>query len=100
MQAQRLMWIAWPAFLVAGVVEMLVFAVVDPGDLHWKGEPLAWSRQAVYTLSFFFFWGSAMASSALTCLLSVSPFEVNRCPVPPDERPQDCLKMEHHQRCC
>ena len=29
MWTQRLMWIAWPAFLVAGVIEMLVFAMVD-----------------------------------------------------------------------
>ena len=30
MWTQRLMWIAWPAFLMAGVLEMLVFAMVDP----------------------------------------------------------------------
>ncbi len=35
MLAQRLMWIAWPAFLVAGVLEMLVFAVVDPQEMQW-----------------------------------------------------------------
>ena len=29
MWSQRLMWIAWPAFLMAGVLEMLVFAMVD-----------------------------------------------------------------------
>lgn len=89
---QRLMWIAWPAFLVAAVLEMIVFALVDPGDLHWFGEPLALSRQATYTLAFFVFWGATLASSALTTLLSMSPFEVNRCPVPVDERPQDCAR--------
>lgn len=30
MWTQRLMWIAWPAFMVAGILEMLVFAMVDP----------------------------------------------------------------------
>lgn len=30
MWRQRLMWIAWPAFLVAAVLEMVVFAFVDP----------------------------------------------------------------------
>lgn len=100
MQAQRLMWITWPAFLVAGVVEMVVFALVDPSELHWRGDPLELSRQAIYTLSFFFFWGAAMASSALTCLLSLSPFEVNRCPVPVAQRPQDCAKVEHGHGCC
>ncbi|MEZ5665384.1 MAG: hypothetical protein R3E94_17910 [Burkholderiaceae bacterium] len=92
MWTQRLMWIAWPAFLVAGVLEMLVFAMVDPGDLHWAGGNLELSRQAVYTVAFFVFWLMAMASSALTTLLAMSPFEVNRCPVPPDQRPADCAR--------
>lgn len=76
--SQRWMWIAWPAFLVAAVLEMLVFALVDPSDLHWFGQPVTLSREAVYTLAFFVFWGVTMASSALTTLLSMSPFEVNR----------------------
>jgi hypothetical protein len=92
MKAQRWMWIAWPAFLVAAVLEMIVFAMVDPSDLHWFGHPLGLSRQAIYTLAFFVFWGVTMASSALTTLLSMSPFEVNRCPVPEAERPQDCAR--------
>jgi hypothetical protein len=86
------MWIAWPAFLVAAVLEMVVFAMVDPVDLHWFGRPVTLSREAVYTLAFFFFWGVTMASSALTTLLSLSPFEVNRCPVPPQDRPADCAR--------
>ncbi len=90
---QRLMWIAWPAFLVAGVLEMVVFAMVDPQDLHWFGHPVEISRQGVYTLSFFVFWGITMVSSALTTLLSISPFEVNRCPLPADERPDGCPKQ-------
>ncbi|MBT9553358.1 MAG: hypothetical protein IV088_21130 [Hydrogenophaga sp.] len=92
MWSQRWMWIAWPAFLLAGVLEMIVFAMVDPGDLHWFGNPLGLSRQAVYTLAFFVFWGVTMASSALTTLLSMSPFEVNRCPVPEAARPKDCAQ--------
>jgi hypothetical protein len=86
MWMQRMMWIAWPAFLVAGLLEVLVFGLVDPQDLHWFGHPLALSRQAVYTLGFFAFWVLTMLSSALTTLLAMSPFEVNRCPVPADER--------------
>ena len=93
MWAQRLMWIAWPAFLVAGVLEMLVFAMVDPHDLRWFGQPLEMSRQAIYTLGFFAFWSMTMASSALTTLLSLSPFEVNRCPLPTDGRPDGCPKQ-------
>jgi len=94
MLAQRWMWIAWPAFLVAGVLEMVVFALVDPSELHWGGQPLELSRQAIYTLAFFFFWVMTMASSALTTLLAMSPFEVNRCPLPADQRPQDCTPRQ------
>ena len=93
MWAQRMMWIAWPAFLVAGMLEMLVFAMVDPQDLHWFGQPLEMSRQGIYTLGFFAFWIMTMASSALTTLLSMSPFEVNRCPLPADGRPDGCPKQ-------
>ena len=78
MWAQRMMWIAWPAFLLAGVIEMLVFDFVDPQSLHWFGQPLALSREAVYTLAFFVFWVLTMMSSALTTLLAMSPFEMNR----------------------
>ena len=55
--AQRAMTVLWPAFLMAGVLEMLVFAVVDPRGLHWfGGEPIDWPVLAVYTVTFFIFW--------------------------------------------
>jgi hypothetical protein len=97
MLIQRMMWIAWPAFLVAGLLEVLVFACVDPQDVQWFGHPLAMSRQAVYSLSFFAFWVLAMVSSGLTTLLSASPFEINRCPVAVDQRPAQCAKDNN---CC
>lgn len=93
MLAHRIMWIAWPAFLVAGVLEIIVFAMVDPQDLHWFGQPVELSRQGVYTIAFFVFWCVAMLSSGLTTLLSMSPFEINRCPLPADGRPEGCPKQ-------
>jgi hypothetical protein len=92
--AQRLMWITWPAFLVACVAELVFFSVFDPFGLHYFGEPLEWSRQAVYALGFFGFWGLGMASSALTVFLGRSPFEVNRCPLDAPARPPGCPKRE------
>ena len=77
MFAQRWMGVAWPAFLVAGLLEVLVFALVDPQDLRWFGQNLDLSRQAIYTLAFFAFWALAMLSSALTTLLGLSSAEVN-----------------------
>ena len=81
MLRQRLMWIVWPAFLMAGVTEMLVFTMVDPQDMHWFGHELALSRQGVYTVSFFAFWFVISLSGAVTVLLSLSPGEVNQGPV-------------------
>ncbi|RZI64393.1 MAG: hypothetical protein EOP79_15060 [Variovorax sp.] len=75
---RRLAWILWPSFLLACVVEMGVFALVDPGDVHWRGEPLPLSRQGLYTVAFFVFWVLAMGSSALTALLAMSRREVNK----------------------
>jgi len=60
-RGRSLMWVIWPAFLVAGVAE------------HFFGAPLDWSRQAIYTLGFFGFWGLGIASSALTLWLERAP---------------------------
>ncbi|WP_137916830.1 hypothetical protein [Hydrogenophaga sp. 2FB] len=74
MRARQWMGIAWPAFLLAAVLEMLVFAMVDPSDLHWRGgRPVEASRQAVYTMAFFVFWAVTAASSALTLWLISKP---------------------------
>lgn len=76
---QRILTILWPAFLMAGVLEMLVFVVVDPSDLHWfGGAPVELSRQAVYTVTFLIFWGVIAVSGALTMLLCMGADEVNR----------------------
>ena len=76
---QRAMVIAWPAFLMAGVLEVLVFAVIDPGDLHWfRGPSIGWSTQAIYTLSFLIFWGVTTTTGLLTALMMQGPEEVNR----------------------
>ncbi len=93
MLSQRIMWITWPAFLVACVLEALVFVLVDPQDLHWFGQPLMLSKQGVYTVAFFIFWAVAIAGGILTTMLSMSPFEVNRCPLPVDNRPDVCPKQ-------
>jgi hypothetical protein len=68
--ARRVMWIVWPAFLMAGVAELVFFSIFDPFDLHFFGAPLEMSRQAIYTMGFFGFWGLGIASSALTLFLA------------------------------
>ena len=78
---QKIMWIVWPSFLMAGVLELLVFALVDPQDMHWFGHPFEVSRQAAYTLGFFVFWFIISLSGALTLFLSLPANEVNQSPL-------------------
>lgn len=89
---RQLMWILWPAFLVAGMADGLVFSLFDPQDMHIFGEPVNLSSRAVYSIGFFLFWAFAAASSALTCVLQRTSSEINRCPLPQSDRPKDCPK--------
>jgi hypothetical protein len=72
-RSRQLIGILWPSFLLACAIETLVFALVDPSDLHWGSEALRMSRQGVYTVAFFLFWAMAAASSALTAMLAEPP---------------------------
>jgi hypothetical protein len=73
MMNKYLMVILWPSFLMAGVMEVAVFAMVDPQDLHLFNQPIELPRQGIYTLSFFIFWFVCAASSYLTLFLFVEP---------------------------
>jgi len=70
MKARTALQVLWPAFVAAGVLELLVFAHVDPSDVHTlAGAPIDLSRQAVYTLSFFGFWAVIAAAGAVSSWL-------------------------------
>ena len=87
---RRLMWILWPAFLVAGAAELVFFSIFDPFDLHFFGAPLEMSREAIYTMGFFGFWGLGVASSALTLFLERPPGHV---PVSAGGNPPDDAEL-------
>jgi len=74
--SRQLMWVIWPAFLVAAVAEAIFFTVFDPFELHFFGAVLDVSREVIYTMGFFGFWGLGIASSALTVFLGRSPRDV------------------------
>ena len=97
---QRIIWVLWPSFIVGGVAEGVFFTFFDPQDLAFHGEPLEMSRVAVYSIGFFLFWAFAAGSSALTCFLQRSPFEVNHCPLPAGARPPGCPKQGDPNACC
>ncbi|MFG6488436.1 hypothetical protein ACG04R_17240 [Roseateles sp. BYS78W] len=74
--ARFAMAVAWSSFLSAGVLEALVFAVVDPADLRWfGGAQVDLSTQAVYTVSFLIFWGVIALGASLALLLVTLPPE-------------------------
>jgi hypothetical protein len=64
--------ILWPAFLAAGVLDALTFAVVDPADLRWFGGPLiGWPPLTIYSVTFLIFWAAISAAGAMTALLAI-----------------------------
>lgn len=76
--ARRAASVAWPAFLTASALELLVFAFVDPNSLHMlDGSELGISSTAVYSLAFFAFWAAAAAGGICTLMLHGSAEEVN-----------------------
>lgn len=63
--------ILWPAFLIAGVLEMVVFSVVAPSDLvigDWAPE-----ARTVYSLAFFVFWALVATASAISLAMMRRP---------------------------
>jgi len=74
----RAICILWPAFLTAGVLDALVFAVMDPHELRWFGGALiGWSPLTIYSVTFLIFWAGIAAAAAMTALLLLSAAEVN-----------------------
>jgi hypothetical protein len=97
--AQRLIWVLWPGFVMAIPAVGIIFTLVDPADLQAFGAPLEMSRTGAYTSGFLLFWLLGSACSALTCMLQRSPFELNRCPLTPETRPEGCPKRDAAD-CC
>ena len=81
-QPRSLLWragaIIWPSFLASGIATMVMFAFVDPVELHAISFP-NWrlSRSAGYSIGFFMFWAVTAGSSFLTWLLLRRRRELN-----------------------
>lgn len=66
---RSMIWILWPSFVAAAIAEFVFFAVADPQQLYWMGEPVKFSASATYSIGFLFFWLICAGSSVLTYLL-------------------------------
>lgn len=67
--SERAMQVIWPAFIAACMLELVVFAFVDPAEVHWVGRSWGWSSQAIYASGFFVFWVICAVASSLTAIL-------------------------------
>ena len=77
--ASAAMSVLWSAFLMAAVLEMVVFALVDPESLRWfGGDALDLTPRAVYSLAFFLFWVVIAVGGALALLLCSRSDDINR----------------------
>lgn len=67
----KVLGILWPAFLTAGILEILVFAFIDPMDVQ-PIAGVALSRTSLYSVAFLVFWTLVSFSSAVSLWLSES----------------------------
>lgn len=75
---QKILWVLWPSFVVAGIAEGIFFTVIDPQELYLLGRPVYFSKIATYSLGFFAFWAICAASSLLTWFLQLGAGEINK----------------------
>ncbi|MDC6171009.1 hypothetical protein [Paucibacter sp. XJ19-41] len=69
-RSRLVMAILWPSFLMAGVLDVLVFSLLDPAALV---EASSLSGTSIYTLGFLGFWIVTGLSSALSLWLAGLP---------------------------
>lgn len=66
----RVLIVLWPAFMMASLLEALVFTVIDPASLHGFGSTFAaWPTTAVYSITFLLFWGAIAAAASVSLWL-------------------------------
>ena len=71
MKRRHILLIIWPSFVIAGLLEMLVFNAADPADMKGFGGLLTQlSSTGVYTIAFFSFWALGALGTALTLMLA------------------------------
>jgi cytosine/uracil/thiamine/allantoin permease len=63
---KHIIWILWPAFIAAGVAEVVFFTVIDPKQLFLLGQPIELAALTTYSVGFFLFWVLCIGSSLMT----------------------------------
>jgi len=63
---KHVIWILWPAFIAAGIAEVVFFTVIDPKQLYLLGQPVELAALTAYSIGFFLFWLLCIGSSLMT----------------------------------
>jgi len=70
---KHIIWVFWPAFIAAGISEIVFFTVIDPQQLYLWGQPVTLPAMSTYSVGFFLFWAICAVSSLLTWLMLPAP---------------------------
>jgi fructose-specific phosphotransferase system IIC component len=63
---KHIIWVLWPAFIAAGVAEIVFFTVIDPQQLYLFGRAVQLPAIATYSIGFLMFWLICAGSSLMT----------------------------------
>jgi fructose-specific phosphotransferase system IIC component len=63
---KHIIWVLWPAFIAAGIAEVVFFTVIDPQQLYLLGQPMELPVLATYSIGFLMFWLICSGSSLMT----------------------------------
>jgi len=63
---KHIIWILWPAFIAAGIAEVVFFTVIDPKQLFLLGQPIELAALTTYLVGFFLFLVLCIGSSLMT----------------------------------
>jgi hypothetical protein len=63
---KHIIWVLWPAFVAAGIAEVVFFTVIDPKQLYLLGQPVVLPAIASYSIGFLLFWLICAGSSLMT----------------------------------
>ncbi|MHB1244827.1 MAG: hypothetical protein ACYCZH_00175 [Sulfuriferula sp.] len=75
---RRMIQVLWPSFIVAGMMDVVLFTLFDPMGVSYQGAFLFESRLGAYSIGFFLFWLFGATSSALTCYLQCNSAQINK----------------------
>ena len=66
---KHVIWILWPAFVAAGIAEIVFFTAIDPKQLFLFGQPVALHDIATYSIGFLLFWAICAGSTLMSWFL-------------------------------